>query len=46
MVNADFKGSRIDAGSMKIIENGRNTTHISLLGLKLGQSEVRGSVSS
>ena len=40
-VNASFRRSRIHAGSMKIIENGRNMTHMALLGLKLGQNECQ-----
>ena len=38
-VNASFRRSRIHAGSMKIMENDRNMTHMALLGLKLGQNE-------
>ena len=40
-VNARFRRSRIHAGSMKIIENGRNMTRMALLGLKLGQNECQ-----
>ena len=39
--NACFRRSRIHAGSMKIMENGRNMTHMALLGLKLGQNECQ-----
>ena len=39
--NACFRRSRIHAGSMKIMENGRNRTHMALLGLKLGQNECQ-----
>ena len=36
-----FKRFRIHAESMKIMENGRNMTHIALLGLKVGQNECQ-----
>ena len=40
-VNGGFRRSRIHAGSMKIMENGWNMTHMALLGLKLGQNECQ-----
>ena len=40
-VNAGFGRSRINAGSMKMMENGRNMNHMALLGLKLGQNECQ-----
>ena len=41
MPNACFRRSRMHAGSMKIMENGRNMTYMALLGLKLGQNECQ-----
>ena len=40
-VNVGFGRSRIDTGSMKIMENGRNITRMALPGLKLGQNECQ-----
>ena len=41
MPNACFRRSRMHAGSMKIMENGRNMTHMALLELKLSQNECQ-----
>ena len=38
-VSAGFGRSRRDTGSMKIMKNIRNRTHMAFLGLKLGQNE-------
>ena len=40
-MNDGFRKFRIDAGSMKIIENGPNVTHMALLGLKICQNECQ-----
>ena len=40
-VSAGFGRSRRDAGSMKIMKNCWNRTHMVLLGLKLGQNECQ-----
>ena len=40
-VNGGFRRSRRGAGSMKIMENGPNMTHMALLGLELGQNECQ-----
>ena len=40
-VNEGFGRSLVDTGSMKIMKNGRNMTHMALLGLKLCQNECQ-----
>ena len=40
-VNDGFRRSRLDDGSLKIIEDGGNMTHMADLGLKLGQTEFQ-----
>ena len=40
-VNCCFRRTRIHAGFMRIMKNGRNMTHVAFLELKLGQNECQ-----
>ena len=40
-INGGFRRSRIHIGATKIMENGRNMTHMALLALKLVQNECQ-----